>query len=418
MRRLACTGILTLFAFVAAATERQDSQKDAGLNLRFRIEEIDKTLKVGYAVLLVDVDGDGKLDIVVVDTNEVVWYQNPSWQKRVIIKNQTKDDNVCIAAADIDGDGKIDFALGADWRPGFQTKEGGTIQWLRRGATLDVPWTVIPIGEEPMVHRMRFADLEGDGKLHLVVAPLMGRNATRDENWVNGLPVRILDYAIPPDPVKGPWKPRILSESLHVVHSIAPVAAEQRKGFDILAASYEGISLIAPLGASTEKWTAKLIGSGNQESPHLARGTSEVKPGKLRSGKPFLGAIEPWHGGQVVAYTTPDNPEKLWDRQVIDSRLKWGHAVACADLDGDGADEFIVGVRDDPRGTDTFTDRRGVRIYRFGDDGRRWYRQLMDDQGKVAVEDLATADLNGDGRIDIVAVGRQTGNVRIYWNEK
>jgi hypothetical protein len=35
----------------------------------------------------------------------------------------------------------------------------------------------------------------------------------------------------------------------------------------------------------------------------------------------------------------------------------------------------------------------------------------------VAVEDLAAVDLNGDGRIDIVAVGRKTGNVRIYWNE-
>jgi hypothetical protein len=27
------------------------------------------------------------------------------------------------------------------------------------------------------------------------------------------------------------------------------------------------------------------------------------------------------------------------------------------------------------------------------------------------------ADLNGDGRMDIVAAGRKTGNVRIYWNE-
>ena len=45
-----------------------------------------------------------------------------------------------------------------------------------------------------------------------------------------------------------------------------------------------------------------------------------------------------------------------------------------------------------------------------------WRRQLVD-AGGVAVEDLAAADLNGDGRIDIVAVGRATGNVRIYWNE-
>jgi hypothetical protein len=35
----------------------------------------------------------------------------------------------------------------------------------------------------------------------------------------------------------------------------------------------------------------------------------------------------------------------------------------------------------------------------------------------VATEDLAAADLDGDGRVDVVAVGRATHNVRIYWNE-
>ena len=43
-------------------------------------------------------------------------------------------------------------------------------------------------------------------------------------------------------------------------------------------------------------------------------------------------------------------------------------------------------------------------------------RTLLD-PGGVAVEDLAAADLNGDGKIDLIAVGRQTGNVRIYWNQ-
>src|SRR6516225_8369852 len=126
----------------------------------FSMRELDKSLTVGYAVLLVDINGDGKPDIVVVDSHRVIWFENPTWKMRTILKGMTRADNVCIAAADIDGDGKIDLALGADWKP-FNTKSGGTLQWLRQPKSLDEPWKMYPIGEEPTVHRIRFADLDG-----------------------------------------------------------------------------------------------------------------------------------------------------------------------------------------------------------------------------------------------------------------
>ena len=47
----------------------------------------------------------------------------------------------------------------------------------------------------------------------------------------------------------------------------------------------------------------------------------------------------------------------------------------------------------------------------------KWNRQLLD-PGSVACEDLAVGDLNGDGKLDIVAVGRATHNVKIYWQGK
>jgi hypothetical protein len=90
-----------------------------------------------------------------------------------------------------------------------------------------------------------------------------------------------------------------------------------------------------------------------------------------------------------------------------------------ADLDGEPGDELVIGVRDDPnaKAGDKHTQRRGVRIYK-GTDGKgaKWERMLLD-EGGVAVEDLTAGDLNGDGKTDIVACGRQTKNVRIYWNE-
>jgi hypothetical protein len=184
---------------------------------------------------------------------------------------------------------------------------------------------------------------------------------------------------------------------------------------DVLAASYEGVSLLKH--DKDNKWTSKRLGQGNQDNPSSNRGSSEIKQGKLKNGKPFLATIEPWHGNQVVVYTPPkdDNDKALWDRHVLDDKLKWGHAVWCADLDGDGGDELIIGVRDNL--SDKPGEKCGVRVYKaLNEDGTKWERHLID-EGGVAVEDLAAADLAADGRIDIVAVGRQTHNVRIYWNE-
>ncbi len=80
-------------------------------------------------------------------------------------KGLTKPDNVCIDAYDIDGDGQIDFALGAhDWKP-FNTNDrrhaamAQTRQNPRR--PVDRP---TQSASEPTIHRIRFANIEGNGK--------------------------------------------------------------------------------------------------------------------------------------------------------------------------------------------------------------------------------------------------------------
>jgi hypothetical protein len=378
----------------------------------FRTQEIATDLGVGYAVNILDMNDDAKPDIVVVDTNRVVWYENPSWKVRTIIEDQTKKDNVCLAPYDIDGDGKPEFALGADWRP-FDTQTGGTIQWLQRSSAAgDEPWIVRQIAEEPTTHRLRWGDIDGDKQAELIVVPLMGRGTTKPD--FAEAPVRVLAFGIPADPTRDRWPMRVLNEEMHVCHNFQPLDFDGDRDLDILCTSFEGVNLLTNDGRGT--FSRQVIGSGNQQtSPN--RGASEIKLGRLTDGARYIATIEPWHGDQVVVYTEPADPQTgWWTRHVLDEQLKWGHAVWCANLDADADEELVIGVRDDLDPAEA-AKRSGVRVFdpveaRAG----RWNRTLVD-PGSVAVEDLAVADLDGDGRADLVAVGRKTHNARIYWNE-
>ena len=101
---------------------------------------------------------------------------------------------------------------------------------------------------------------------------------------------------------------------------------------------------------------------------------------------------------------------KKKQRHVLATDLRQGHALACADLLGIGRDQVVVGWRN-PN-----DDKRvGVRLYVPSKDGASWSRHTIDDN-TMACEDLKVADLNGDGRPDVVAAGRSTHNLVIYWN--
>ncbi len=372
---------------------------------RFEHQTIDPEFGIGYAVTVADVNGDRKPDIIGVNQNQVNWYENPTWTKHTIVNDATPRDNVCIAAADLDGDGKTELALGAFWKPS-DTVGSGSVHWLARGDDPRQPWKPVNLEPEPTVHRMRWADVDGDGKLELVMAPLHGRGNKGPA--FEGAGAKTVVYYPPKRPSSEPWKREVAEDTLHVVHNLWPVQWDDDRAEEILLASFEGVHLVdrGPDG----RWSNRKLADGNQET-RPNRGSSEIKAGILPNGKRYLATIEPWHGFQVVVYT--EDGTGAWKRRVLDETLRDGHGVWCADIDGRTGDELLIGWR----GPDTVHKKVGVAAYVPDTNGGKWEKHLIDDNG-MACEDLTAADLDGDGRQDLVASGRATHNLKIYWNRR
>lgn len=365
-------------------------------------------LTVGYAVRAIDMNGDRKLDIAIVDSKQIVWLENPTWTAHTI--DQTPDgqaDNVCFAPLDIDDDGDLDLAIGGDWQPN-NTTSGGSLAWLEAPSDPTQRWTRHAIADDlPTLHRMQWADIDADQQMELIVVPLKGR-ASQPPGW-DDHPVAVTRWNPPATPASSPWKSEIIESTLPVMHNFQPIDFDGDRRQDLLLASFEGVHLWTQPDPNQPRELVHL-GVGHAGAAP-AKGASEIRIGFLSKSQRFLATIEPWHGNQVVVYEQPSGDQPLaetpWPRKILDNQLQWGHAVACANLDQDAEDELVIGVRDNLE-----SHRCGVRIYDRQPDGS-WSRSLVA-PGQVAVEDLTVADLDGDGRQEIIAVGRATHNAVIY----
>ncbi len=359
---------------------------------KFRTVEIDRGIQIGYGITSADVDGDGKPDIVLADKNQFVWYRNPSWEKFILAENLTKLDNVCVAARDIDGDGKAEIAVGAGWNPG-DTTGSGAVFYLAAPQDRTRKWDAIALPYVPTIHRMRWVESPRGG-FELLSVPLHGYGNKNGQ----GEGVAIMDYRRPTDPHQL-WETNTLAKLWHKTHNF------DAQGKTIFVGAAEGIFDITRAASGT-----RILQVGTND----VGGVGEVRAGKGAGRITYLAAVEPMHGTNLALFTPPsaNEPGSLWKRRVLDSTLDDGHALACADLLGLGRDQIVVGWR-----AMASKAKVGVKLLApLGNDLKDWRTTMVDDNG-MACEDLCVADLNGDNKLDIIAAGRATKNVKIYFNE-
>jgi hypothetical protein len=244
----------------------------------------------------------------------------------------------------------------------------------------------------------------GEKDWGLVVVPLHGRGNKNGE----GVGVKTLLYRKPAD-ARGEWKSETLEDTFHATHNFELGRSNGGADPKLALGGREGVMHISRKG---DKWvSAQRI--KNDGTPEGSLGVGELRVGRMDSGREFIATVEPMHGNTLAVYRIQGASGSRPDRKVLTDQLNEGHALATGDIVGGKGTEIVVGFRGNP-GKPTPI---GLRLWTaLGEDGGEWRESVIDD-ANMACEDLVLADLDADGDLDIVASGRASKNLMVYWND-
>jgi hypothetical protein len=399
MRRCLSIVTVTLFCAPVAAQQPQDKQNLAP----FVIHQIATGVAGGYQVIAADINHDGKVDVIgLSQSGDLVWYENPDWTPHIILSQsqaqgmtgQSEWHMVNADAAELDGDGTPEIALAYGFNANAPLSIGN-IGILHSGDA-GKSWTLREIGRVPAAHRVRFANISGNGRKDLLVAPVL--NETDSGGLANPAHLPVPLYLFEQDK-KGSWRREtITQENMGLVHAVQPYDWDGDGRDEVLTAGFSGVFLHKKTGSN---WVRSMLAVGDP-SPWPNSGAGEVAIGYI-GGKRFFVTIEHFHGNMLVVYLPRGNG---YQRHVIDTGLVTGHALLVADLDGDGVPEIIAAGDGS---------RANLFFYKATDtSGLTWTKMLMDDD--MAASSCAIADINADGRPDVVCMDNRKPNF-IKWYE-
>jgi hypothetical protein len=328
-----------------------------------------------------DVTGDGYKYVV----SGRYFYRNPGRDSKASWSRADLGMNVDgMLLLDVDGDGRLDLI--AEALP--------NVYWLKPTAAEGSAWTATRVGTVPPTEHVNsqgygLAQIVAGGKPEIVLAGGDG----------------IYYFEIPDKPEMGNW-PRVKVDSDTSEEGIGIGDMDGDGDVDLVAADKNGHSLSwwenpgngkgdwiqHPVG-STAEWADRCVVADINGDNRLDIVVSE----EIR-----------YHGASVYWFEQPkDRSSRKWTRHTVITQYTT-NAMDVADMDRDGDMDIITGEH---RGT------RKLAIWENVDHGASWVEHIID-TGKENHLGARVADLDGDGRLEILGIAWDTYPYLHLWLRK
>jgi hypothetical protein len=329
------------------------------------------------ACVTFDIDGDGAADIVIAERTQapaIIWLRDTAngWDKYVIDDTYQHPEAGGLAY-DVDGDGDPDLIIGGDWR-------SDALWWYENPAPdfdPKTPWKrhFIKKGGGKAHHDHVMGDFKGTGKPQLAF-------------WNQGANKLFL-AEVPDDPRAAETWPYV--EIFDYSHLRGGMKQE-----GMFACDVDGDGQIDLLAG---QFWFKYLGEGKFQPLQISDRPGRVKAGKFKPGKYPQVVYAPGDGnGPLNLYECQGAPTDLksWvARSLLDREVLSGHTLEVADINGDGHLDIFCAEMHTPGPKD-----RCAAWILYGDgQGGFTVRELSVGIGN---HDSRLADVNGDGRLDIV----------------
>ena len=379
-----------------------------------------------------DLDGDGTIEIVTGGNGVLLWYRPATREKGVIAKGNF---HVGVAIEDIDGDGLKEVVAGQ--QIGSEKPAAWDLRWFKAAKPLSASWTqgVMDSRTAGGPHDVLFADLDGDGVKELLANAMYTktpglfiyrRPAKPGQPWAksvvqNGLSaegtaVGDLDgdgraeiisgpyWFVPPagGPFSGPWLRKDLAPHFREMcrADLADVNGDGRLDAVVVESEYpdgrfawfENRIKIDPKNPWLEHRVEGLLNFAHSFDVRRDARTGAVSVFVAEMARGGWNPPYNWQARLLQFDFARDG--QRWDRELIYQGAGTHQATRC-DIDGDGALEVV--------GKEWIVAKLQVWKRRAGAPPLARYQHRFLDREKPDVGiDIVTADLDRDGRADIL----------------